>query len=45
MVKNKLTKGLGPIPDDINGPVSHRKKVGGGVVGSGEENPFFSFDQ
>ena len=35
---------LCPIPDDINGPASHRKKVGGGVVGSGEENPFFAFD-
>lgn len=36
---------LGPIEDDVNGAAIHRKKVGGGVVGSGEENPFFSFDQ
>ena len=35
---------FGPILDDINGPPSHRKKVGGGVVGSGEETPFFAFD-
>lgn len=36
---------LGPIPDDVNGPTTHRKKVGGGVVGTGEETPFFAFDQ
>lgn len=35
---------LGPIEDDINGAPIHRKKVGGGVVGSGEETPFFMFD-
>lgn len=34
----------GPILDDINGPATHCKKVGGGVVGSGEETPFFAFD-
>lgn len=34
----------GPILDDVDGPPTHRKKVGGGIVGSGEETPFFAFD-
>jgi hypothetical protein len=29
------------IPDDLNKADSGRKKVGGGVVGSGEEIPFW----
>jgi hypothetical protein len=35
---------VGTIPDDINCPATHRKKIGGGPVGSGEETPFFAFD-
>lgn len=33
----------GGIMDDINGPDTTRKKVGGGPIGSGEENPFWDF--
>jgi hypothetical protein len=31
------------ILDDINGPAIHSRKVGGGVEGSGEETPFWSY--
>jgi hypothetical protein len=34
---------VGAIRDDINGPPTHCKKVGGGPVGSGEETPFWEF--
>lgn len=34
----------GPIPDDLGKAPSHARKVGGGAVGSGEETPFFMFD-
>lgn len=29
------------IPDDVNGPDRTRRKVGGGLVGSGQENPWW----
>lgn len=35
---------VGAIRDDINGPATHCKKVGGGPVGSGEETPFWEFE-
>jgi effector-binding domain-containing protein len=38
-----FTKG-GCILDDINGPDSTRKKVGGGPIGSGQETPFWEFE-
>lgn len=38
-----FTKG-GCILDDINGPDSTRKKVGGGPIGSKEETPFWEFE-
>jgi len=34
----------GPIPDDLGKAPSHSRKVGGGPVGSGDEVPFFAFD-
>lgn len=34
----------GSIPDDLNKQRIGRRKVGGGVIGSGEEIPFFDFD-
>lgn len=34
----------GSIPDDLGKTPIHSKKVGGGPVGSGEEVPFFAFD-
>lgn len=34
----------GPIPDDLGKAPIHSRKVGGGPVGSGEEVPFFAFD-
>lgn len=34
----------GSIPDDLNKPRIGRRKVGGGVIGSSEEVPFFEFD-
>lgn len=34
----------GSIPDDLGKAPIHSKKVGGGPVGSGEEVPFFAFD-
>lgn len=34
----------GPIPDDLGKAPIHSRKVGGGPVGSGEETPFFAFD-
>jgi len=38
-----FTKG-GCILDDINGPDSTRKKVGGGPIGSKDETPFWEFE-
>lgn len=35
---------VGAIHDDIDGPPTHCKKVGGGPVGSGEETPFWEFE-
>lgn len=35
---------IGGLRDDINGPDSTRKKVGGGVIGSADETPFWDFD-
>lgn len=35
----------GCIMDDINGPDSTLKKVGGGPIGSSEETPFFAFQE
>jgi hypothetical protein len=35
---------VGPIPDDLGKPAIHSRKLGGGPVGSGEETPFFMFD-
>ena len=32
---------IGTIPDDINGPDTSRKKIGGGVIGSENETPFW----
>jgi len=34
---------IGGILDDVNGPDSSRKKVGGGPIGSSEETPFWDF--
>ncbi len=34
----------GPIPDDYGKQPIHSRKIGGGPVGSGEEVPFFAFD-
>lgn len=34
----------GSIPDDLGKAPIHSRKVGGGPVGSGEEVPFFAFD-
>lgn len=34
---------VGAIRDDINGPRTGCRKVGGGPIGSGEEVPFFDF--
>jgi hypothetical protein len=34
----------GSIPDDLNKQRIGRRKIGGGTIGSGEENPFFEFD-
>lgn len=34
----------GPIPDDLGKAPIHSRKIGGGPVGSGEETPFFAFD-
>lgn len=34
----------GPIPDDLGKQPIHSRKIGGGPVGSGEEVPFFAFD-
>lgn len=36
---------IGGILDDINGPDSSRRKVGGGPIGSSEETPFWDFAQ
>ncbi len=35
---------VGAIRDDINGPNTACKKVGGGPIGSGEETPFWEFE-
>lgn len=35
---------IGGIRDDINGPDSTRRKVGGGPIGSTDEVPFWDFD-
>lgn len=35
---------IGGLLDDVNGQDSTRKKVGGGAVGSGDETPFWDFD-
>ena len=35
---------VGTIHDDINGAPTHCKKVGGGPVGSGNEIPFWEFN-
>lgn len=32
---------IGTIPDDINGQDRSRKKVGGGLIGTSQENPFW----
>jgi hypothetical protein len=34
----------GSIIDDLGKQPIHSRKVGGGPVGSGEETPFFMFD-
>lgn len=34
---------VGSIMDDLNKPRIGRRKVGGGVIGSGEEQPFFDY--
>jgi len=35
---------VGGLRDDINGPDSTLRKPGGGPIGSGDEVPFFSFE-
>lgn len=35
---------IGTIPDDLNGPDRSRKKVGGGMVSTGETDPFWGND-
>lgn len=35
---------IGGIRDDINGPDTTRRKVGGGPIGSTDENPFWEFE-
>ena len=34
----------GSIPDDLKGPRIARRKIGGGVIGTSEEVPFFDFE-
>ena len=34
----------GSIVDDLGKQAIHSRKIGGGPVGSGEEVPFFAFD-
>lgn len=36
---------VGSIPDDLGKAPIHSRRVGAGAVGSGDENPFFMFDQ
>lgn len=36
---------IGDLRDDINGPDTTRKKVGGGAIGANDETPFWDFQE